>query len=62
MQNVQMKVTGNKLTITVDLTENLGLSASGKTVKIASTGGNKEIPGGKGAIIGLNIYRYPDAK
>ena len=60
MQNVTMKVTGNKLTITVDLSKDHGKSASGKTIKIASTGGNKEVPGGKGAIIGLNIYKYPN--
>ena len=60
MQNVTMKVTGNKLTITVDLSKDHVKSASGKTIKIASTGGNKEVPGGKGAIIGLNIYKYPN--
>ena len=62
MENVKMAVKGNTLTITVDLSHEAGMSASGKTMKIASTGGNKEVPNGKGAIIGLNIYKYPDSK
>lgn len=61
MQNVKMSVKGNVLTITVDLSKDFGPSASGKTIKIASTGGNKEVPEGKGAIIGLNVYKYQDA-
>ena len=37
MENVEMKVEHGKLTITVDLTKDLGPSASGKSVMIATT-------------------------
>lgn len=55
MQNVNMDVKGNVLTIKVDLGKRLGKSASGKTTIIASTQGNQAVPG-TDAIIGLNIY------
>ncbi|MDP3702888.1 MAG: hypothetical protein Q8R78_00645 [Candidatus Omnitrophota bacterium] len=37
MENVEMKVEHGKLIITVDLTKDLGPSASGKSVMIATT-------------------------
>ncbi|MBR9977853.1 MAG: hypothetical protein KFH87_07170 [Bacteroidetes bacterium] len=39
MKNVEMKVEGNILTITIDLSKEYGLSSSGKSVIIASTEG-----------------------
>jgi hypothetical protein len=57
MKNVDMKVTGKKLVITVDLAKKHGLSSSGKSEIIASTEGNMEVPNSDGAIIGLNIYK-----
>lgn len=45
------------LTMTVDLNEEQGLSASGKSMVLATSSGNKEIPGGAGAVIGFNAYR-----
>jgi len=60
MKNVAMKVEGNILTITVDLSKNFGKSKSGKTISIASTEGNQPIPGGKETIrVGVNVYEYP---
>lgn len=56
MDNVEMQVQGNILTITVDLTQRLGPSASGKTIGIASTRGNKPLDGYPGVSVGLNIY------
>lgn len=56
MKNIDMQVTGNVLTIKVDLSKNLGPSKSGKTTIIATTAGNISIPG-TDAKIGLNIYR-----
>ena len=56
MENMEIEVTGQTMTITVDLGEDLGLSKSGKSRKIASSGGNQKIPG-TDAIIGLNVYR-----
>jgi len=56
MINADMKTNGNILTITVDLAKTAGPSKSGKTLIIASTQGNKTIPG-TDAVIGLNIYK-----
>lgn len=56
MKNVNMAVKGDTLTITVDLSKEQGRSASGKTMIIATTSGNKLIDG-TDATIGLNIYR-----
>jgi hypothetical protein len=56
MKNVQMAVTGNILTITVDLTKEFGPSSSGKTIIIASTEGNIAVPE-RDEKIGLNVYR-----
>jgi len=55
MKNADVKVEGNKLTITVDLSKNQGPSNSGKTIIIATSSGNKPIEG-TDAIMGLNIY------
>jgi hypothetical protein len=57
MKNCEMKVTGNILTITVDISKDFGKSASGKSVMIASTEGNVSIPEKEDIKIGLNIYK-----
>lgn len=56
MENMEMTIEGDTLTIKVDLSQDLGLSKSQKSRKIASSGGNQKIPGSD-AIIGLNVYR-----
>ncbi len=56
MKNVDMSLVGNILTIKVDLAKDFGLSASGKTVIIATTGGNVPITD-REEKIGLNIYK-----
>lgn len=61
MKNVQ--VTTDKkgiMTIVVDTNKEFGLSKSGKTVILGTTSGNKET--GNGVFVGLNVYRYADAK
>ena len=58
MKNIELKVEGNILTITVDLTKEFGPSSSGKTIIIASTEGNMSVPGDDDKKIGLNIYKY----
>lgn len=55
--NVSMKVTGSKLTITVDLNKELGLSKSQKNMTIATTGGNMDVPDKPGYKLGLNVYK-----
>jgi hypothetical protein len=57
MKNCEMKVTGNILTITVDVSKDFGKSSSGKSVIIASTEGNVTIPETDDIKIGLNIYK-----
>ena len=56
MENMEMTIEGDTLTITVNLKEDLGLSKSGKTRIIATSRGNAKIPG-TDATIGLNIYK-----
>ena len=57
MQNVEFQVEGNTLVIIVDLSVELGESASGKSMIIASTGGNVAVPGYEDIKVGLNVYR-----
>ena len=59
MDNVEWEIKDNKLVIEIDLTKEFGLSKSGKTVTIASTKGNQKIEG-TDAVIGLNVYKYPE--
>jgi len=60
MKNVEMSVSGNVLTIKVDLKKEFGPSKSGKTIVIATTEGNTDVPENSGTKIGLNIYKYPE--
>ncbi|MFA5166673.1 MAG: hypothetical protein WC449_05310 [Candidatus Paceibacterota bacterium] len=59
-QNVAMSVKGSTLTININLEEEHGESASGKTISIASTKGNIPVPyrtkKGHTPILGLNVY------
>lgn len=57
-ENVEIKVTGTKAVITIDLAHRGGTSASGKTVRVASTNGNQRIPG-TDVTLGLNAYVKP---
>ncbi len=61
MKNVEMQVDGETLTVRVDLTKDFGPSKSGKTIIVASTEGNKSVPG-RDEKIGLNIYRQETKK
>ena len=56
MKNVELKVDGTILTITVDLSKEFGPSSSGKTTIIATTEGNVSIPE-REEKIGLNVYK-----
>ncbi len=59
MKNCEMKLNGNILTITVDISKEFGKSASGKSIIISTTEGNVSIPEKEDIKIGLNIYRKP---
>ena len=56
MKNVEMQVTGDILTIKVDLSQRHGKSGSGKNEIVASTEGNQSIPGRDVIKIGVNVY------
>ncbi|HMA36879.1 MAG TPA: hypothetical protein VKY74_20660 [Chloroflexia bacterium] len=55
-KNVVGHIEGSKLILEIDLTQNFGASASGKSTIIATTSGNVAIPD-TGAKLGLNIYK-----
>ena len=57
MKNCEMKLNGDILTITVDVSKDFGKSSSGKSVIIASTEGNVSIPEKEEIKIGLNVYK-----
>lgn len=57
MQNCEMTVNGDILTIKVDLSKEQGPSSSGKSIVIATSSGNQPIASKHGAKIGLNIYK-----
>lgn len=56
MKNIEMKQSGNILTITVDLSKRFGRSSSGKTEIVASTEGNISVPENEEIKIGVNVY------
>lgn len=57
MDNLDIKIKGNIMTITVDLSHEIGVSGSGKSTSIATTGGRKEIPGAEDKMIMCNIFK-----
>jgi hypothetical protein len=61
MKNVELEVEGDTLTVRADLSKDFGPSKSGRTIIVASTSGNKGLPG-REEKIGLNIYRSAGAK
>lgn len=60
-QNISIEVKGDKAILTIDLSHRGGLSSSGKSVIVASTGGNVPIPG-TNVILGLNAYIKANGK
>jgi len=57
MRNVEVKTEHGKLVITVDLAQEQGPSSSGKSIIIATTEGNVDVPGAADVKFGLNVYR-----
>jgi hypothetical protein len=60
-ENVEYTVDGDQLIIRVDLSHRVGPSASGKTIVIASTRGNKPVEGTE-VVIGVNAYMYANPR
>jgi len=57
MKNCVMKLNGDILTITVDISKEFGVSSSGKSIIIGSTEGNVPVPEKDDIKIGVNVYR-----
>ena len=55
--NVALEVNGDVLAIHVNLRAAGRASASGKTLVIASTRGNLDVPGHEGVKLGLNVFK-----
>ena len=60
MKNVELTITGDILTIRVDLTQAFGPSSSGKPTIIASTEGNVAVGPRREEKIGMNACRPHD--
>ena len=59
MKNIETSISKDKiLTIKIDLKKDYGRSKSGKTIIVASTGGNPQVA--SGICLGLNCYKYPE--
>lgn len=59
------KIEGKELVIRIPMNEQPERSASGKTLVVATSHGNKEteaVVDGKKVVIGLNAYIYPNKK
>lgn len=57
MRNITMTVEGDTLTMKVDLSVAGTVSKTGKSMILASTGGNVPVDGRPEVKVGLNIYR-----
>ena len=57
MKNVTMTVKGNILNIEVDLGKEVGMSMSGKSMLIATTGGGVSIESGSDTKVNLSVYK-----
>ena len=58
-ENIKGKTDGKILFLEIDLSKEIGLSGSGKNMKIASSGGNITIPKTDNYKIGINVYKKP---
>lgn len=63
MQNAEMTVNGDMLTIKIDLSQRHGPSGSGKSITIATTGPTVKVPDNPDIKISVNCYvKNPDYK
>ena len=54
MKNIEYSITGNILTITIDISKRFGASSTGKSIIIASSEGNQQVA--PGVAMGVNVY------
>lgn len=55
-RNVTAQMDGTTLVLRVDTAQELGLSATGKTITVGTVGRPTEF---HGVVIGLNVFKYP---
>lgn len=55
-KNIEAHLEDTTLVLRIDLAQRLGRSQSGKTVIIATTGGNQSLPEHPAIKLGLNLY------
>jgi len=55
--NITGKMVGSKLFLEIDVSKSFGASTSGKSITVATTSGNREIPGTSGIMLGINAYK-----
>lgn len=56
--NVEMEISDNKMIITIDLSQEHGLSTSGKTKVVATTSGSRNIETPQGnVLVGVNVNK-----
>lgn len=56
-KNVDMEMEGDILVIRINMTQTQGKSSTGKSTIIATTAGNKPVPGWNDCFLGLNIFK-----
>mgnify|MGYP003435739642 CR=1 FL=1 len=54
VKNIETRMEGSKLILTIDTTKTFGPSKSGKTIIVASTEGNVKVGN---VTVGLNVYK-----
>jgi len=59
VDNINVAVKGNTLTLTVDLTKDSGRSKTGKTITVASSSGFAPVPDHQGIAFSLNVNKKP---
>jgi len=60
MKNVDFTIEGDILSIRIDLSKEFGASSTGKSIVIATTEGNVQLPN-REERLGLNVYRKKTA-
>lgn len=58
-ENIEVEVTPDEIVIRIKKDHRGEVSASGKTIRVASTLGNKQVTQ-EGIIVGINAYVYND--
>lgn len=58
MENLTVEIRGNTVIVTITLGRDEGrISGSGRSILLATTGGNVDIPGHPGVKLGVNVFK-----